>query len=1174
MSTFKATPEQRSIFDYIKNEKGNLVVMARAGSGKTSTIVEALNLISWSASVTFICFNKHIQEELKRRVPKNVMVYTTHGLGYSAIMRKYKNAKFDEHKMIKIINKLGNKWNSEKIGEDHHEYYSKLLKIVNLAKQTVSLDKQSLQFLVRKYEINIDKEGKDLDRVLKLLEKSVEDTKTFDYADMIFLPATDPKIWLFPNDYVFIDECFPYEQKILTSNGNIQIGELCKMYNNNELLPTVKSWNETKKEFEYKKINKVWCNGKRDLYKVILNGKYKLISTSNHRFLTNKGWKELSQLNVGDLVMTDGISQPSIINLNDIQKDLVIGSYWGDGNLKKTSKNSYRLTVIHGINQNDYCRFKTNIINSNIELIKENGFSKKEAIRFRTKNFYFNPKDLSFDSINARSLSIMWCDDGSLINNKYDARLYSTATSYSDSLKLSKALKNKFSIESIIKKSKSKLSKKNYYYLKFNVESFKKLSNLISPYVHPSMNYKLLSEDKNKFDPNLWKNNLKDEFGLIVTKSMVQHKKNQIVFDMEVDENHNFLIVKDYFSKNENYYGIIAHNCQDLNRAQQFMINKMLKRDKLKNVTGRFIAIGDGHQCQPIGTKILMSDGTEKNIEDLNIGDSVVSYEKSKMCRFVGFYKNHRWNPNNIKTGKKVLEISKNKFNGNLIVIKSNNKLTKYTPNHRCYVRFVKTKKKSYALYLMEKDSQFRIGIHPIIGSSGDNSFKQRGHHEKAEKMWILKIYDSKFLAYLDEQYYSVEYGIPQMIFTHNQQKGNIDQNVIDTYYKRFDKTIQFNRANNLLQFFHKEYEYPFFIRNNGHTKSINNIFEIRACNIFSDYMEVIHFDENNFKLKKRNNLASPPYKIYKSTYHLIDSLEYEYYNDYVYSLKIEKYERYVADGILTHNSIQGFAGSDNKSFEWFCNRPNTKILPLTYTFRCAKNIVNKAQVIVEDIKPLPSAIDGIVRTGNALEESKDGDFILCRKSKPLLVMFFQLLLKSKKAYIKGSDLGKKLIEKANDFKTKEEMNIGLAQQLDHLRADLLDKGIFNYNDNFAFIEFKDTIDSLILLGKTVRNIDELKKMIEKIFKDDEGEGIILSTIHKSKGLEADRVFIILPDCLPYQETVVNDQGEEELEWIFPMKQTQQWMKDQELNLKYVAITRAKKELIWDEKWVDEKTSK
>ena len=55
----------------------------------------------------------------------------------------------------------------------------------------------------------------------------------------------------------------------------------------------------------------------------------------------------------------------------------------------------------------------------------------------------------------------------------------------------------------------------------------------------------------------------------------------------------------------------------------------------------------------------------------------------------------------------------------------------------------------------------------------------------------------------------------------------------------------------------------------------------------------------------------------------------------------------------------------------------------------------------------------------------------------------------------------------------------------------------------------------------------------------------MLSSIHKSKGLEADRVFILGDELMPLKKAELN------------------WEKEQEENLMYVAYTRAKSELIF-----------
>ena len=80
---YEPSQYQKAIFDYIQHEKGNLVVEAAAGSGKTYTLVKALSLIPQDKRVLMTAFNKDIVKELTKKVKEfpNVEVRTLHGLG-------------------------------------------------------------------------------------------------------------------------------------------------------------------------------------------------------------------------------------------------------------------------------------------------------------------------------------------------------------------------------------------------------------------------------------------------------------------------------------------------------------------------------------------------------------------------------------------------------------------------------------------------------------------------------------------------------------------------------------------------------------------------------------------------------------------------------------------------------------------------------------------------------------------------------------------------------------------------------------------------------------------------------------------------------------------------------------------------------------------------------------
>ncbi len=252
------------------------------------------------------------------------------------------------------------------------------------------------------------------------------------------------------------------------------------------------------------------------------------------------------------------------------------------------------------------------------------------------------------------------------------------------------------------------------------------------------------------------------------------------------------------------------------------------------------------------------------------------------------------------------------------------------------------------------------------------------------------------------------------------------------------------------------------------------------------------------------------------------------------------------------YQTIYGFSGVSDKSFEWYENLKNTKQMTLSTSFRCGKNIIKEAQKYTNGIQYHKNAIEGIVRRdGDVLNEAKDGDFVLCRTTLPLVKLFFQLLLKNKKAVIKGSDIGNSLKNMSEGFNNIPEMMNYWEDKLSSYKRELLKSNVLKPSEDSGYVALEDRVTTLNFISKISKSIDDLNLKINNIFSD-EVEGIMLSTIHKSKGLEADRVFIVRSDLLPMKSAI------------------KPWEKVQENNLIYVAITRAKKELIYDDIWSDE----
>lgn len=84
--TFIPSHYQQAIFDHLASSSKPLIIEATAGSGKTSTIIEACRRIA-TRSALVVAFNKTVAETLTSRLPKNAKARTLHSFGLAAWKR-------------------------------------------------------------------------------------------------------------------------------------------------------------------------------------------------------------------------------------------------------------------------------------------------------------------------------------------------------------------------------------------------------------------------------------------------------------------------------------------------------------------------------------------------------------------------------------------------------------------------------------------------------------------------------------------------------------------------------------------------------------------------------------------------------------------------------------------------------------------------------------------------------------------------------------------------------------------------------------------------------------------------------------------------------------------------------------------------------------------------------
>lgn len=250
---------------------------------------------------------------------------------------------------------------------------------------------------------------------------------------------------------------------------------------------------------------------------------------------------------------------------------------------------------------------------------------------------------------------------------------------------------------------------------------------------------------------------------------------------------------------------------------------------------------------------------------------------------------------------------------------------------------------------------------------------------------------------------------------------------------------------------------------------------------------------------------------------------------------------RFVAVGD-SKQLIYNFMGSDLDVFNSIKRMSNTICLPLSVTYRCAKKIVEKANEVFPGTECVPTAIEGVIRSGDIFE-AESGDFILCRNNYPLVATFIMLLERGKKASIMGRDFGESLCRLLDGQECLDDLYLLLEDKASKLKERGLSE--IAITNNASYVALKEKVSIIEILYKRFPgSFLALKQKIKNIFSDDK-TGIILSTIHKSKGLEAKRVFFLNPELIPSK---------------FAKTPKALYAED---CLKFVAITRAKEELVY-----------
>lgn len=247
-----------------------------------------------------------------------------------------------------------------------------------------------------------------------------------------------------------------------------------------------------------------------------------------------------------------------------------------------------------------------------------------------------------------------------------------------------------------------------------------------------------------------------------------------------------------------------------------------------------------------------------------------------------------------------------------------------------------------------------------------------------------------------------------------------------------------------------------------------------------------------------------------------------------------------------SHQAIYGFTGADSDAMNLIGSRFGCKTMPLSICYRSDRRIVQVAQRIVPEIEARENAHEGLVKeTDFDATPPCSSDAILCRNTAPLISLAYELIAQGRGCKILGRDIGRGLISLVKKMKA---LSIDdLCSKLVAYRDSEIRKHLRQGNEGKAQT-VEDKVNSILAaidhLPRESFTTEDLNSSLDSMFQENaDRELLMLSTIHKAKGLEWDRVFFYFPSLIPSK-------------WA-----RQSWQQQQEENLRYVAVTRAKHEL-------------
>ena len=345
------------------------------------------------------------------------------------------------------------------------------------------------------------------------------------------------------------------------------------------------------------------------------NGRAQMGLTSNHRVRTPGGWREAGEIVAGDRVM---ISQPH--RLSPQQWQVVLGGLMGDGNLSPSripGSLGTRFRMGHGARQLAYLDWKASLLGNIGQSRRVNakgaGFvdlTPLPELAETRQSVYWGDgkKTLTYDFLKALTpvaLAIWYMDDGSFSvrakglqertkDGSGRSEICVEAFSEGSRQRLVEALAGQFDLHPTL----TRRGKRQMAVLSFPKAETAKLHTLVAPYVHPSMQYKLLERFRGQFavEPQFVEPTLLPVPAPVLDVRVKPKTRSMHRYDIEVEGSHNYLAD-----------GVIVHNSPETTtggKALKFYASIRIDVRRIETLKDGTEAVGNRTRAKVVKNKM------------------------------------------------------------------------------------------------------------------------------------------------------------------------------------------------------------------------------------------------------------------------------------------------------------------------------------------------------------------------------------------------------------------------------------------------------------------------------------------------------------------------------------------------------------------------------------------